>query len=57
MRFLNSQTCEFQEVAEPDLQPMSDGYAILSHRWGHDEVTFDDVISQSDIKEKLGGLK
>jgi hypothetical protein len=57
MRFLNAQTCEFQEVVEPDLQPMSDGYAILSHRWGHDEVTFDDVISQSDIKEKLGGLK
>ncbi|KAI4157801.1 MAG: hypothetical protein LQ342_007996 [Letrouitia transgressa] len=38
MRLLNAKTMEFQEFFDSDIPK----YAILSHRWGSDEVTFKD---------------
>lgn len=44
MRLLNARTLKFQEFFDSDIPR----YAILSHRWGSDEVTFKDFkrISQ-----------
>lgn len=39
MRLLHTQTLEFQEFFDSRIPP----YAILSHRWGQDEVTFKEM--------------
>jgi len=53
MRLLNSTTWEFQEfMSGNDIPP----YAILSHTWGDEEVTFDDWESKpSSEVEQLQG--
>ncbi|CAK7210901.1 hypothetical protein SCUCBS95973_000949 [Sporothrix curviconia] len=43
MRLINTSSLEFEEYYPPNVPP----YAILSHRWGPSEVTFQDFQSKS----------
>ncbi|KAL9613394.1 MAG: hypothetical protein Q9167_002042 [Letrouitia subvulpina] len=56
MRFLNTSTLQFEEIPDSELYFDKNQYAILSHRWGHneDEVLFDDVRLSRDITSKKG---
>jgi len=53
MRLLHSKTLRLREFIEDDSIPP---YAILSHTWGQDEVTYQDM-SVSGAKEKAGYAK
>jgi hypothetical protein len=56
MRLLNSYTWELQEfMSGNDIPP----YAILSHTWGDEEVTFDDWqnLPASDVELLQGYQK
>ncbi|KAM0715688.1 hypothetical protein Q7P37_009187 [Cladosporium fusiforme] len=44
MRLLNTETLELEEFFNPP------EYAILSHRWGPDEVTYERYLTQRDLK-------
>jgi hypothetical protein len=59
MRFLNTTSLLFEEVADSDLTPDQNQYAILSHRWGRDEdeVTYEDIASARDVSHKRGSVK
>lgn len=46
MRLLNTETVELHEFFEYDIPE----YAILSHRWGHGEVTFETVTKQRNLQ-------
>jgi len=39
MRLLNTETLQLEEFSKVPLP----GYAILSHRWGEEEVSFQDL--------------
>lgn len=41
MRLLETSTLALREVSDGEIPP----YAILSHRWGDEEVTFQDLES------------
>jgi hypothetical protein len=53
MRLLHAKTMELKEFVGDDNLPQ---YAILSHTWGDDEVSLQD-LSRSDWKAKAGYLK
>ncbi|KUI53494.1 Vegetative incompatibility protein HET-E-1 [Cytospora mali] len=53
MRLLNSKTYEFREFLSDDLPH----YAILSHTWGDDEVSYPDMMSPALRDGKLGWKK
>ena len=59
MRFLNTSTLRFEEVADSSLGVESNKYAILSHRWGaaQDEISFVDINESRDISHKKGFAK
>ena len=59
MRFLNTNTLRFEEVADSRLGEEQNKYAILSHRWGaaQDEVSFTDINENQDISHKRGFAK
>ena len=59
MRFLNTRTLEFEQVADSELHLEDNQYAILSHRWGanEDEVSFEDVRLSKDFSNKKGFQK
>ncbi|KAH8776824.1 heterokaryon incompatibility protein-domain-containing protein, partial [Hyaloscypha sp. PMI_1271] len=48
MRLLNTKTLELKEFIEKPLQ----GYAILSHTWGDDEVLYEDMKYRNAMKKK-----
>jgi len=49
MRLINTQTLKLIEVFESDAKP----YAILSHTWGAEEVSFQEMQSgQPDINKE-----
>lgn len=50
MRFLNTETLTFEDVDEP----VPKSYAILSHTWGDDEVTFQDMADPEKAHHKAG---
>jgi hypothetical protein len=52
MRLLNSKTLEFEEFPENEIPT----YAILSHTWGKDEISFQDMQTGSASK-KVGYTK
>jgi len=43
MRFINTSTLKHQYIADSEVQKLQNGYAILSHRWTEDEVTYKDI--------------
>jgi hypothetical protein len=49
MRLLNTTSLTFAEFYEPDIPP----YAILSHRWEADEVTYQNVANGLNL-DKAG---
>ncbi|KAF9870592.1 hypothetical protein CkaCkLH20_11898 [Colletotrichum karsti] len=51
MRLINCHTLEFKDFAENGHVP---NYAILSHTWGEDEVTFKDWQDTALREEKIG---
>lgn len=51
MRLLNAQTIRLEEFFEKDAPP----YAILSHTWGEEEVTFQDIKGPQSHYAKLKG--
>lgn len=54
MRFHNSETLEleyFDEWRNPE------EYAIVSHRWTDEEVTYEDVIARPVTKDRMGESK
>lgn len=55
MRLLNSRTLQLEEfIGDANVPP----YAILSHTWGEEEVTLQDIISTAgSLKEKKGFKK
>ena len=55
MRLLDSRTAEMKEfLSEDDFPP----YAILSHTWGPEEITFQQWDSMpSDLRKKDGCIK
>ncbi|KAG8666742.1 hypothetical protein FPOAC2_11865 [Fusarium poae] len=55
MWLINTSTLAL-ERANPDNLP-STPYAILSHTWGKQEVTFEDMMNQSQVKGMLGYSK
>ena len=59
MRFLNTCTLQFEEVADSSLGAGQNKYAILSHRWGaaQDEISFADIDESRDISRKKGFAK
>ena len=50
MRLLNTHTFRLEEHLDSRLPE----YAILSHRWGTDEVNYGDITSQRDFSQKQG---
>ncbi|KAI1791160.1 HET-domain-containing protein [Ganoderma leucocontextum] len=52
MWLLNTRTCELRQFLSPELVPK--GYAILSHCWGRDEQTFQDVQGHMASCAKTG---
>lgn len=52
MRLINTTTLELQDFTLTTIPP----YAILSHTWGSDEVSFQD-ISSPDVSSKKGYMK
>lgn len=59
MRFLNTKTLRFEEVADSSLGEEKHKYAILSHRWGaaQDEISFANINEAQDISHKKGFAK
>ena len=59
MRFLNTSTLQFEEVADSSLGVEQNKYAILSHRWGpaRDEISFADIDEGREISHKKGFAK
>lgn len=56
MRLLNTKSLQLQEFFERDTPP----YAILSHRWGADEILYNDMVptaDQSKTQQKHGYAK
>lgn len=54
MRLLHSTTLELSEFWESEIPP----YAILSHTWDKEEVTFTEIQSLTpQTKQKAGFLK
>jgi hypothetical protein len=53
MRVLDTTTLEFQEFADLPDEP----YAILSHRWGAEEVTFKEYRKSRDTIQHRAGYK
>ncbi|KAF2242355.1 HET-domain-containing protein, partial [Trematosphaeria pertusa] len=52
MRLLKAKTLEFEDILREDETPV---YAILSHTWGKDEVTFKDMQKRrAQAEEKQG---
>lgn len=52
MRLLNARTYKLVEFTE-DIPP----YAILSHTWGDEEVSFKDITSNPKVEEMQGYRK
>jgi ankyrin repeat protein len=52
MRLLKTDTIELQTFEYGDVPP----YAILSHRWGNDEVTYQDLEANTGAKERKDGF-
>jgi Heterokaryon incompatibility protein (HET) len=48
MKLINTETLELHEFYLSKIPP----YAILSHTWGHDEVTFQDMASPSRFSKR-----
>ncbi|KAH7175155.1 uncharacterized protein B0J16DRAFT_365010 [Fusarium flagelliforme] len=55
MWLINTSTIELQRVDREDLEWTL--YAILSHTWGKDEVTFEEMILSGQPNHKLGYAK
>lgn len=53
MRLINIQTLELEEFFESEIPP----YAILSHRWGSDELNFKEVLKKRVEPSKKGWKK
>lgn len=53
MRLLNSVSLELKEFLGSDIPP----YAILSHTWGEEEVTFQDIQNPAVAANKKGYAK
>jgi len=52
MRLLNAKTLQLKEFLEDSSKLR---YAILSHRWGEEEISFHDMTSGNpDITQKKG---
>jgi hypothetical protein len=54
MRLINAKTLELEQFFDEKIRPE---YAILSHTWGSDEVTFDDMSHSRRRKKKQGFQK
>jgi hypothetical protein len=54
MRLLHARTLELEEFASEEDLP---AYAILSHTWGNDEVSYRDIDEQTYFEEKKGFRK
>uniref|UniRef100_A0A4E9EGI3 Uncharacterized protein n=1 Tax=Gibberella zeae TaxID=5518 RepID=A0A4E9EGI3_GIBZA len=55
MWLINTSTIKLERANSDDLPPTP--YAILSHTWAEQEVTFEDMISHSQVKCMLGYTK
>jgi hypothetical protein len=55
MWLINTSTIKLERANPDDLS--STPYAILSHTWGNEEVTFEDIIQQSPPTQKSGYIK
>ncbi|KAI1751914.1 heterokaryon incompatibility protein-domain-containing protein [Xylaria castorea] len=53
MRLLNAQTLTLEEFDRPHIPP----YAILSHTWGEEEITFQDTSNLQTASVKAGFTK
>lgn len=53
MRLINIQTKELEEFFESEIP----AYAIISHRWSHDELTFKEVYKKRVDPNKQGYKK
>ena len=53
MRLLNVHSMQLEEFFENEIPP----YAILSHRWGREEVTFQDMKDEAKAAKKAGYTK
>ena len=55
MRLLNTKTLNLEYFADSRTRPL---YAILSHTWGEDEVSFQEIVScDEDTEHKKGFAK
>jgi hypothetical protein len=54
MRLLNAKTRKLGDFMSDDCTPP---YAILSHTWGLDELTYQDIISTNSGLERIGHEK
>jgi hypothetical protein len=53
MRLLNVETLDFEDFEDEDKIPK---YVILSHTWGEDEVSFQDMTQSRLAAEKKRGF-
>ncbi|KAF3806073.1 hypothetical protein GCG54_00004399 [Colletotrichum gloeosporioides] len=53
MWLLDTQTLKLQEIVDPSTV----NYAILSHTWEHDEVSFQDISDLDSARKKAGFAK
>jgi hypothetical protein len=54
MRLLNTSTCQLEEFINLETAPP---YAILSHTWGADEVTFKDLTAGDGVYQTKQGWR
>ncbi|KAI1125353.1 heterokaryon incompatibility protein-domain-containing protein [Nemania abortiva] len=57
MRLINTKSLELKEFLGDPTHPRFPRYAILSHTWGEEEVTFQDIQNVDVAKKKAGFAK
>lgn len=57
MRLINTTSLELREFLEDPTNPRFPRYAILSHRWEEEEVSFQDIQNHDVAKKKAGFSK
>ncbi|MCJ1309074.1 hypothetical protein MMC25_002729 [Agyrium rufum] len=58
MRFLHTTTLKFHELFDSEISGLENGYAILSHRWGAEEILYPDILNlNADVNAKCGCAK
>ena len=60
MRFVDTNTLQFREVSDSEITTLNGRYAILSHRWTKEEISYQEMLEQEpqlQLKQGYAKLK